>query len=89
MKTRQFLPIAVACGLLVAVTGCKSGTGKAVIRGAAQGATHGAINKHIDDPIAEGAAHGAVAAGASSARKNRADRQTPWQHVQYVMQVLN
>ena len=75
MRTRLFLPFAAACGLLMASSGCKSGTGKAVIRGAAQGATHGAITKNVDGPVAEGAAHGAVAAGANSARKNRAERQ--------------
>ncbi len=64
----------IATATLTLSSGCANGTGKAIVRGAAQGATHGAINKHVDGPVAEGAAHGALASGAAESRKNRAAR---------------
>ena len=64
------LILTISCAAILSLCGCASGGGKQVIRGAAAGASHGAINKHVSDPIAEGAAHGALGSARNVRHQN-------------------
>ena len=56
------------------VGGCASGGGKAVVKGAARGATHGVIEDVGKTNAGKGAAHGAFGAAAQVKDANQAQK---------------
>lgn len=69
-------PIAIASSLLIVVfvSGCASGAGREIAKGAVRGGSHGAIDQFGRSEVGKGAAHGALGATHQVVDRNQGQR---------------
>jgi len=70
----KIIPILFSILALVLVNGCANGAGRKIVKGAARGASHGAVEQYGNTEIGKGAAHGALSATHQVTDQNRAQR---------------
>lgn len=68
------IPVSLAVLSLVFVSGCASGAGKQIAKGAIRGSTHGAVEQFGTSEIGKGAAHGALGATHQVVDQNQSRR---------------
>lgn len=71
MKTASIL---LSLSMLLLITGCQSGAGRQIVKGAARGAGHGAIEQYGKTEIGKGAAHGGLSSAYQVKDQNDAKR---------------
>jgi len=70
----KIIPILFSILALIFVNGCANGAGRQIVKGAARGASHGAIEQYGNSEIGKGAAHGALSSTHQVRDQNKAQR---------------